>query len=352
VSTAKAKLKHIYWFTFYDLHSPTVRYRGKYVCDHFNEHFGITSSFVIPGRDFSAIFRFFKAWFSALLLPRRGSLIVIQSVYSRSFYANALKLLVKIRSRNVFYDLDDADYLRYSPETIYFFLENCTAVTLGSSELVKNLSKYNSNTFLVTCPVPDLNIVKQKKNAVLTIGWIGDFTKGHKESLMNTFFPALKELPFRVRLVMMGANRKEEHASLLNYLSQFDHVTLDIPKDIDWFNEKAIQEKISGFDIGIATLLDNEFYRSKSAFKLKQCLNSGVPVLSSDLPENNAFLEDGKNGYFCDTAGDFRERIMEFNSMDERTYAEFSGRARSSVHRYDLKNYCREIIAAYANKVN
>ena len=76
-------------------------------------------------------FRFVQAYFSALFFCGNDSLIMIQSVHSNFIYANALKLLVKIRKNNSFYDLDDADYLRFPPATIYYFIKNCSTVTGG-----------------------------------------------------------------------------------------------------------------------------------------------------------------------------------------------------------------------------
>ena len=250
------------------------------------------------------------------------------------------------------YDLDDADYLRYPPETIYYFLKNCSAVTLGSKELVINLSKFNTNTYWVTCPTKDLKIVKQQRSEVFTIGWIGDFTKGHKESLLNSFFPALVDLPFQSKLILMGVCREEEHEFLMKYFKPFKNIILEIPLKIDWHNETAIQQKIATFDVGIATLIDNEFNRSKSAFKLKQCFNNGVPVLSTNLAENNVFIVDGKNGYLCDTSNDFRKRIIEFNGMEYERYKTFSSNARSSISRFNLTNYCDNIINVFNDLQN
>lgn len=338
------KLKFIYWFAFYNINSPTVRYRGSFPITFFKENYNIDSYLILPGYQPLTIVKFIRAYLSALFFRKKDSIIVIQSVYKNAFYAAALKLLVKARNKNTFYDMDDADYLRYPPKIIYHFLKNCSTVTLGSSELVKNLSTYNKNTFLITCPTKDLKIVKNGKNKILTIGWIGDFAKVHKESMLNSFFPALFDLPFPVKLILMGVCRKEEHEFLTDYFKPFKNILVEMPLNINWLDEEGIQQKISTFDIGIATLLDTEFARSKSAFKLKQCLNNGVPVLSSNIAENNLFLDHGKNGYLCNTLMDFRERIIEFNAMESMKYKLFSDNARNSISRFDLKNFCDSIL--------
>lgn len=341
------ELKNIYWFSFYNLNSPTVRYQGKYTSDFFKKNYGIKTRLVIPGHNLTSLLQFIRAYISALLAPKRGSLIVIQSVYRTSTYPTLLKLLVKLRPGICFYDLDDADYLRYPPATIYYFLKNCKAVTVGSTELVKNLTRYNAHTYLVTCPVPDLNIVKKNKNSLLTLGWIGDFQKTHKQSLIASFFPALLHLPFPIKLVLMGVVKPEEFDFLQNYFQPYPHIHLEIPREIDWLNENAIQQKIAGFDIGIATLLNDEFSRSKSAFKLKQCLNNGVPVLSTNLAENNLFLDHGKNGFLCDTPADFHQRIVEIQAMTPGEYKMLCTHARNSHPRFNLTHFCEEYIKTY-----
>ncbi len=346
------KLKFIYWFTFYNLASPTVRYRGQYPLEFLKKNYGIDSYFVYPSYRFSKILLFLKAYFSALLFPKKDSLIVFQSINSNFIYANALKLLVKIRKKQTFYDLDDADYLRFPPETIFYFIRNCSRLTVGSAELLKNLSAMSNNATLITCPTPDLNIVKQKRNTLFTIGWIGDFGTGHKESLLKLFFPSLLDLPFKVKLILLGVAKKIEYEFLVEYFNKFENVVVEIPQDIVWTDETDIQNRIATFDVGIATLLDNEFYRSKSAFKMKQCFNNGVPVLSSDIAENNFFLEHGKNGFFCTTPDEFRQRIIEIKEMRDENYASMSGNARASIHRFNLTKFCDDLITTYEKNLS
>jgi glycosyltransferase involved in cell wall biosynthesis len=95
-----------------------------------------------------------------------------------------------------------------------------------------------------------------------------------------------------------------------------------------------------GFDIGIATLFNHEMHRSKSAFKAKQYLNNGIPVLSSDIKENNRFVKHGKNGFLCETPGDFRNRIIEISQMSDNEYKTMSDEAISSKPDFSLDKYC------------
>jgi glycosyltransferase involved in cell wall biosynthesis len=205
----------------------------------------------------------------------------------------------------------------------------------------------NKRIILNTSPTLDLNIIKEGKNDLFTIGWIGDFKGGHKESLVNIFFPALKDLPFQIKLILLGVHINSDFEYLKNYFKDFKNLQLEIPKNIDWQNEKEIQNRISEFDIGIATLLDNELHRSKSAFKLKQYLNNGIPVLSSAIPENISFVEEGKNGFYCETSDDFRKRIIEINEMSSFDYNKLSAAARSGISKFNLKHYTETLMSNF-----
>ena len=347
VSQTDSKLKFVYWFAHYNLASPSVRYRGKYPLKFLKDNFGICSYFVMPGYSPKAIWQFAKTYLSALFFCKADSIIVIQRVNSNFIYANLLKLLVKTRSHKTIYDLDDADYLEYKPKSIWWFIKNCSALMVGSNELYQNLSTYNKNVYLNTSPTPDLNIVKKNKNSVLTVGWIGCFGGHHKQSLLNLFFPALQHLPFKINLVLLGVTDNSEIKFLVKYFSCFENVVLEMPQNMNWTNENDIQLRIAKFDIGIATLIDNELQRSKSAFKTKQYLNNGVPVLSSDIPENNLFVQHGKNGYLCATPDDFRNRIIEINEMNTENYHLLSIAARETICNFNLPNYCNKLIEVF-----
>lgn len=292
------KIKFIYWFAYYNLNSPSVRYRAKYPLEYFQKKYGIDYYLIIPGYSLNKIVRFIIAFFSALISPKKDSIIVIQRVNSNFIYSNLLKLLVSIRKQNSIYDLDDADYLENDSKTIYYFAKKCNTISAGSKRIADHLSIYNSRILHTTSPIVDLNIVKNRKSEVFTVGWIGDFGGEHKSSLISFVFPALKELDFNVKLKILGVNKQSDLEFINEYFNNTENIQIEIPTNIDWNNETSIQNMITTFDVGIATLIDSEIHKSKSGIKAKQYMNNGVPVLSTKLPENNTVIIDGKNGYF------------------------------------------------------
>ena len=65
---------------------------------------------------------------------------------------------------------------------------------------------------------------------------------------------------------------------------------------------RSVYHQIARFDVGVSPLLDTEFNRGKSAFKLKQCLSCGIPFWAAVLARTSTFLQEGVNGYFCGIA--------------------------------------------------
>jgi len=341
------KAKFIYWFANYNPDSASVRYRGKYPLEFIRKHYRINSYFITPGYSPINIIRFLRAYFSALLFRKKDSLIVIQRIHSNFIYSNLLLLLVKIQKKHTIYDLDDADYLEHKPNTIFAFTKHCCGLSVGSQELKKNLLKFNKSVSINTSPTPNLNIKKKGRSRIFTIGWIGCYGGGHKRSLFSDFFPALKSLPFKCRLILLGVHRAKDISFLHEHFKAYKNIELDLPQDINWGSEEEVQLRIAEFDIGIATLNDDEFHRSKSAFKTKQYLNNGVPVLSSNVPENNNFVKHGINGFLCSSPNEFRKSIIEIHSMDKNQYMQLSQKALQSSAGFQLPDYCEKIITFF-----
>jgi glycosyltransferase involved in cell wall biosynthesis len=342
-------IRYIYWFALFGPSSPSVRYRGLYPLEQLQKRHGINYSIAYPGYDPYSVFRFIKMYFSALLFRKPGSLIVIQRVYTNRLYSNLLKLLIKVRKSYTLYDIDDAEYVPHSPETIRYFIANCSACSVGSAELFSYSRAYNPNSFMLTSPVTMHSERKIFSNRVFTIGWVGCFWGAHRESLYSLFFPALRYFPVPVKVVILGARSDEHRDELIRYFADSKNVELDIPCDIDWFDETDIYRRISRFDIGVSPLLDTEINRAKSAYKLKQYFSCGVPALCSNIGENSVFLEPGLNGFFCDTAEGYRDGIMKMMLLNCDEYQCFSSHALSSVKKFDLDHYCFSLIGHFEN---
>lgn len=323
--------------------APSVRYRLKYPFERLKEYHGISYDLIHPGYGVKNLCRF--AWICCVILffRKRNSLIIFQKIYTKGIYATALKILLFFRPQNTLYDIDDAEYIRHSAETVQHFMKHCSACSAGSETLRKYAEKYNANAFVLTSPIIHHNEIKEARNQLFTIGWIG-FYSGHRENLNTLLFPAIKALNVPIKLVLLGVRKAEHRQEVRDYFSENKNIKIEIPEGIDWLDEVDIYRRIKAFDVGVSPLINNEFNRAKSAFKLKQYLSAGVPALCSPTGENLNFMTAGVEGFFCDSPKAFQTDILTLKNMNEQKYQQLCFNTRSKIHTFDIQKYCTDLL--------
>lgn len=167
----------------------------------------------------------------------------------------------------------------------------------------------------------------------------GDHGGEHRIGLHTLVFPALLKIDFSVRVVLFGVYRSEDREEIRAILGENSCIDLLLPEQINWHNEIEVQQYISGFDVGLATLTDDPVQIAKSGIKVKQYMISGVPVLCNDLPENNQVLQDGANGFLCENPEEFVKQIRYFRQMPHREYTRLSENARRTACEFGHEAY-------------
>ena len=350
-------IKHIYLFSSFNIQGVSTRYRGIYVLNELKDTFGLTSTFVYPGYRFREIIKFIKAYLSILLFRKKNSVIIFQKLHSKGIYTRLLKFLLRIRPSNTIYDTDDADYIRFEKDNIHHFMGHCKLCTVGSQALFEYTRKKNENVLLLGSPVINHNERKINRNKTLHIGWIGDYGMNngstapysHKISLTKLFFPILKDLSFTVKLTLLGIKDPDDKLEIEEYFKSCSNIELNIPENINWLDEQGLYHLIKEFDIGVSPMVHHEFNMAKSAFKAKQYLSCGVPVLASPVGENLNVIKDGYNGYICQTSQDFKHRIMEFHEMPDGQYQQLCDCALKDNPLYSIDRYCKDLIRYYSS---
>lgn len=347
----KAK-SHIYWFAPYNLSCPSTRYRGKYPLEYLQNEKQISYDFIWPEKSVTTIFKFLKLFLEILFFRRKNSIVVIQKICTNKYYANLLKLLVWLRNKNTIYDIDDAEYYRWPPQTLIFFIKHCQYVQVGSEALLNYCLQWNQNVTLATSPVISHAHRKTNKGGKPVLGWVGDFGNGkaiskafsHKTNLYKLFFSRLELIKYPLKLVLIGVKNQADIPELRALFSQYPNIELEIPINLNWKNDTWLYSKIVEFDIGLSPLVAHPFNEAKSAFKAKQYLSCGVPVVASDIGENNKFIIDGANGFLCKSPDEFIEAIDQIVGMDKKEYNELIFHALETEEKFSLKNYCEALI--------
>jgi glycosyltransferase involved in cell wall biosynthesis len=345
-------IKHIYWFAYYGSVSPSTRSRGELPLKVFLEKYDITHSIVYPGYGFKNIIHFISVYLEVLFFRDPCSLLVIQKIYSNRLYATALKFLLLIRKKHSLYDIDDAEYLRHAPGSVNFFMKHCTFVSVGSKALEIYAQRFNSNVLLNTSPVANHHYFKNSLAEKFTIGWVGDYGNGngysyafsHKRGLNELVFPIIKKLGIPFRLVLIGINKAQDIKAVRNFFAEMENIELIIPENIDWTDEDWLYQEICKFDIGLAPLIDHEFNQAKSAYKVKQYLSCGVPVLASSVGENVNFILQGINGFLYDLPGEYASQINHFAGIEKDKYFEMSKIASGKSYLFRTEKYCENLI--------
>ncbi len=337
------KTSHIYWFAYYDMQEPSVRYRAKYALETMEKQYGISYDLVIPSYRPVNVLRFVWVYLTILFNRKKESVIVFEKIRTKRVYATALKVLLRICNQRTIYDIDDADYIKYAPETIHYFMKHCEGCTVGSRALAAYSLQLNKDVCILTSPVVEHGHVKGARNKRLTIGWVG-YYNAHRESLMKLLFPALGMLDMELDLVIMGITKAEQIKELYAYFAPHKKVNLVLPENINWLNESEVYKTIAGFDIGVAPLLNTPVNNAKSAFKLKQYLCCGVPVLGSTTGENGTYLIDGFNGYSCNNADEYATNIKLIAQMTDAAYSNMGTNALATRKRFDMEHYCSTLL--------
>lgn len=346
------EIRHIYYFANHNLSGISVRYRSVYVLNFLFEFHGISNTIVYPGYKAVEILNFFKVYFEILFFRKNNSLIIFQKLYTKGIYTSLLKLLLKLRPSMTVYDIDDADYLRFDKKNIVFFMKNTKICIVGSKALFNYVKEINKNVLVLTTPIIHHQHIKTNRNSVIHIGWVGDygFNKGsqalfsHKMSLEQLFLPALNELNFPFKLTLLGIKTEEHKKEIEQFFKGNTYIDLNIPNDINWQDEDSVYKRIKAFDIGVSPMINSEFNKAKSAFKIKQYLSCGVPVLGSPVGENLSFIKDGKNGFLCKNKIEFKEKIEMIKNMNNDEYQMFMNNTQVALKIFSVQKYCNDLL--------
>lgn len=166
----------------------------------------------------------------------------------------------------------------------------------GNAYLCNYARQFNNNVVLIpTCVDMERmhNGNKQHHQGQVTIGWTGSHsTLPYLDEIMNVLQYAERELHTRFLLI---ANKKP-----------------DLPL-ADWeflpWNEKTEISDLLKMDIGVMPLHNDEWSEGKCGFKLIQYLSLGIPAVASPVGVNTAIIDEGVNGFLCNTEDEWKEAL-------------------------------------------
>ncbi len=215
--------------------------------------------------------------------------------------------LLRRRAKRIVFDFDDSVMYRSSKSEdpvswtrrrrFDQMIKASDFVIAGNEFLKKQVLFFHSNVETIPTPIDqeryDLKDYGIKKERI-TLGWIGDHGSIHYLKKMRPIFERIGE--------------------------RYPHVELKIVCDIffdcervkvvkkPWTSEEEVAD-LQSFDIGVMPLVDDPWSWGKCGLKIIQYQGVGVPVVCTPVGINRDLVEDGINGIWAMTPGEWESKL-------------------------------------------
>lgn len=205
-------------------------------------------------------------------------------------------------NRNIYLDLDDAIFLssdRKRDKKFKFFFPQMKGIIVSNRYLKEYAKSYNRNIKVIPMGI-DLKTYTPKRfvseRKEIVIGWSG--SDRSYDVTFPSIIPMLEKLGEKYSIEVLIIKNSNPHLTIKNVKVRFH----------PWSKETEVQS-IKDMDIGLMPLIDDEFQRYKSALKALQYMAVGIPALVSPIGINSSIVDDGINGFHCDTEQDWLDNI-------------------------------------------
>lgn len=205
-------------------------------------------------------------------------------------------------NKNIYFDLDDAIFLssgRKRDKKFKVFFPQLKGIIVSNSYLNEYAIKYNSNVKVIPMGI-DLKTYTPKRFVTdrkdIVIGWSG--SDRSYDVTFPSIIPMLEKLGEKYSIEVLVIKNTNPYLTIKNVNVRF----------YPWSKETEVQS-IKEMDIGLMPLINDEFQRYKSALKALQYMAVGIPALVSPIGINSSIVDDGINGFHCETEQDWLDNI-------------------------------------------
>jgi len=239
--------------------------------------------------------------------------------------------LLKILSKRVMFDFDDAIYMvDVDPSKDYFskkdkfqnrfryIVKSSDCVVVSNERLKQAAYQLNSNITILPTAVDTQRLIpasNQHDNGKVIVGWIGSPQATRYLSILKEVFESLGKKYPSLKMKLVGAVPLE-----------WQNVDTHIK---NWSLEEEVSD-LQSFQIGIMPLYDDEWAKAKAGYKLLQYMAVGIPCVASPVGVNKDIIQDGINGFLAKTTEDWVEKLSTLiEDKDFRLRAGEAGRKRA-----------------------
>jgi glycosyltransferase involved in cell wall biosynthesis len=280
------------------------------------------------------IFRGFLRRFYLLFFLKKYHFVFIHREVAPLFPPIFEFLMAKVFQKKIIYDFDDAIWLpntskqnRISAflkfhQKVKWICQWAYKISAGNDYLCAYARQFNPNTVLNPTTIDMSHHKKSNSQEVqakdkIVIGWTGSHsTLKYLHEIEGVIKEIEKKYPIHFLVI---ANQKPE-------------IQLDSLIFLSWNKESEIED-LSKIHIGVMPLTDDEWAKGKCGFKALQYMSLGIPTLASPVGVNTTIIQDGKNGFLCDRAEVWREKLI-ILIENESLRKELGKNAQQTVEKY------------------
>ena len=219
-----------------------------------------------------------------------------------------LERLLMVWRKPIFFDFDDAIYLRHTsganrlfdwlkfPGKTAALCQMSSLVVAGNDYLATYARKHNRRVVVVPTSIDtDLYMPTERDDCShrVVIGWTGSTTS---MTHLEMFAPVLRKLL---------AHRDVE----IRVQSNQPPVLSGVPFVFQPWRIATEVNEIRAFDIGIKPMPDDPWARGKCPMKELQYMALGIPAVCSAVGTSAEAIQDGENGFLANSAEQWFERL-------------------------------------------
>lgn len=218
-------------------------------------------------------------------------------------------ILTRLLRKKIIYDFDDAIWIPNVSASnkmarwlkafwkVKYICRWSTVVT-GGNEYLNGYARQHGarkTIFLPTCVdvVRGHRVIKQHGDHKPVIGWTGSHSTLF---YLDDIIPILQELQEELDFTFLVIADKAPALDLKDW------------KFLHW-KEATEAEDLLNMDIGIMPLRADAWSEGKCGFKLIQYLSCGIPAIAHPIGVNKDIVEDGRNGFLCQTTQDWKAKL-------------------------------------------
>lgn len=216
--------------------------------------------------------------------------------------------IAKVWRKKIIYDYDDAIWLTNTSDVnkiaaqikwhhkVAQISKWAYKVSCGNHYLCDYAQKVNIEVIYNPTTIDTENLHKEIKNQhtkKFVLGWTGTHST---MKYLDELVPIIQKLQEKYNFTFLVISNQNPNLPL----KDFEYV--------QWNKETELQDLLK-MNVGVMPLTDDVWAKGKCGFKALQYLALGIPALVSSVGVNTRIVQEGKNGFLCDTPQQWENAI-------------------------------------------